>query len=50
LPIGDWSQLPLAFGSITLLEIDATGDDQPRQRMAGPASDAGRPALPQPLK
>jgi broad specificity phosphatase PhoE len=28
LPIGDWSQLPLAFGSITLLEIDATGGDQ----------------------
>jgi len=38
LPIGDWSQLPLAFGSITLLEIDATGEDQPRQRQGQPGT------------
>jgi alpha-ribazole phosphatase len=36
LPIGDWSRLPLAFGSITLLEIDATGGERPRQWQGQP--------------
>ncbi len=39
LPIGEWSQLVVDFGSITLLEIAATSSDQPGER-------SGRPAAP----
>lgn len=43
LPIGQWSRLPLAFGSISLLEIDAPAG---LQRAAGRQGEALREATP----
>ncbi len=40
LPIGEWSQLAVDFGSISLLEIDRIGQPEPRQGSSRPAAPA----------